>query len=108
MRLSEKEMMNKRNYWWRFLESIRVRNTTSGLGIGMDRLMMWQTTPLFRSFIIPSNATWEKQVKIELEEDEKLIVVLLQNNNNKWSLALKWPLDWVVKGQSHENLDWKE
>lgn len=32
----------------------------------------------------------KKQVKIELEEDEKLIVVLLQNNNNQMEFgALK-------------------
>jgi lysyl-tRNA synthetase class II len=38
---------------------------TSGLGIGMDRLMMYLTNNLYsRSFIIPSNATWENRLKL--------------------------------------------
>ena len=58
---------------------------TSGLGIGMDRLMMYLTnnSSIQEVLLFPQMRPEKKQVKIELEEDEKLIVVLLQNNNNQ-------------------------
>ncbi|MFV8357376.1 lysine--tRNA ligase [Flavobacterium sp. XS1P32] len=65
---------------------------TSGLGIGMDRLMMYLTnnSSIQEVLLFPQMRPEKKQVKIELEEDEKLIVVLLQNNNNQMEFgALK-------------------
>ena len=65
---------------------------TSGLGIGMDRLMMYLTNnaSIQEVLLFPQMRPEKKQVKIELEEDEKLIVVLLQNNNNQMEFgALK-------------------
>jgi len=58
---------------------------TSGLGIGMDRLMMFLTnnSSIQEVLLFPQMRPEKKQVKIELEEDEKLIVVLLQTNNNQ-------------------------
>lgn len=65
---------------------------TSGLGIGMDRLMMYLTnnSSIQEVLLFPQMRPEKKQVKIELEEDEKLIVVLLQTNNNQMEFgALK-------------------
>ena len=65
---------------------------TSGLGIGMDRLMMYLTNnaSIQEVLLFPQMRPEKKQVKIELEEDEKLIVVLLQNNNSQMEFgALK-------------------
>jgi lysyl-tRNA synthetase class 2 len=65
---------------------------TSGLGIGMDRLMMFLTnnSSIQEVLLFPQMRPEKKQVKVELEEDEKLIVVLLQNNNNQMEFgALK-------------------
>jgi hypothetical protein len=47
----------------------------------MDRLMMFLTKMLlFRSIIVPSNATRKKQTQIE--EDEKVIVAIQQPKPN--------------------------
>ncbi|MFV8354143.1 lysine--tRNA ligase [Flavobacterium sp. XS2P14] len=65
---------------------------TSGLGIGMDRLMMYLTnnSSIQEVLLFPQMRPEKKQIKIELEEDEKLIVVLLQTNNNQMEFgALK-------------------
>ncbi|SFE20590.1 lysine--tRNA ligase [Flavobacterium xueshanense] len=58
---------------------------TSGLGIGMDRLMMFLTNnaSIQEVLLFPQMRPEKKQVKIELEEDEKLIVSLLQGNENQ-------------------------
>ena len=63
---------------------------TSGLGIGMDRLMMFLTnnSSIQEVLLFPQMRPEKKQVKIELEEDEKLIVVLLQTNNNQMEFGL--------------------
>ncbi|WP_426091076.1 lysine--tRNA ligase [Flavobacterium sp. DSR3-2] len=63
---------------------------TSGLGIGMDRLMMFLTNnaSIQEVLLFPQMRPEKKQVKIELEEDEKLIVVLLQTNNNQMEFGL--------------------
>ncbi|MFV8364966.1 lysine--tRNA ligase [Flavobacterium sp. XS1P27] len=65
---------------------------TSGMGIGMDRLIMYLTNnaSIQEVLLFPQMRPEKKQVKIELEEDEKLIVVLLQTNNNQMEFgALK-------------------
>jgi lysyl-tRNA synthetase class 2 len=63
---------------------------TSGLGIGMDRLMMFLTnnSSIQEVLLFPQMRPEKKQVKVELEEDEKLIVVLLQTNNNQMEFGL--------------------
>ena len=63
---------------------------TSGLGIGMDRLMMFLTnnSSIQEVLLFPQMRPEKKQVKIELEDDEKLIVVLLQTNNNQMEFGL--------------------
>ncbi|QZK91169.1 lysine--tRNA ligase [Flavobacterium sp. CHNK8] len=63
---------------------------TSGLGIGMDRLMMFLTnnSSIQEVLLFPQMRPEKKQVKIELEEDEKLIVTLLQVNNNQMEFGL--------------------
>ncbi|RBN50513.1 lysine--tRNA ligase [Flavobacterium psychrolimnae] len=63
---------------------------TSGMGIGMDRLMMFLTnnSSIQEVLLFPQMRPEKKQVKIELEDDEKLIVVLLQTNNNQMEFGL--------------------
>ncbi|WP_426064066.1 lysine--tRNA ligase [Flavobacterium sp. DSP2-3-1] len=63
---------------------------TSGLGIGMDRLMMFLTNnaSIQEVLLFPQMRPEKKQVKIELEEDEKLIVSLLQGNENQMEFGL--------------------
>ena len=63
---------------------------TSGLGIGMDRLMMFLTNnaSIQEVLLFPQMRPEKKQVKIELEEDEKLIVTLLQANENQMEFGL--------------------
>jgi lysyl-tRNA synthetase class 2 len=63
---------------------------TSGLGIGMDRLMMFLTNnaSIQEVLLFPQMRPEKKQVKIELEEDEKLIVSLLQGNENQMEFSL--------------------
>ena len=63
---------------------------TSGLGIGMDRLMMFLTNnaSIQEVLLFPQMRPEKKQVKIELEEDEKLIVSLLQGNQNQMEFGL--------------------
>lgn len=61
---------------------------TSGLGIGMDRLMMFLTnnSSIQEVLFFPQMRPEKKQV--QLEEDEKLIVSLLQANNNQLEFGL--------------------
>lgn len=63
---------------------------TSGLGIGMDRLMMYLTnnSSIQEVLLFPQMRPEKKQIKIELDDDEKLIVVLLQTNNNQMEFSL--------------------
>lgn len=63
---------------------------TSGLGIGMDRLMMFLTNnaSIQEVLLFPQMRPEKKQVKIELEDDEKLIVSLLQGNENQMEFGL--------------------
>ncbi|TDE02064.1 lysine--tRNA ligase [Flavobacterium sandaracinum] len=65
---------------------------TSGMGIGMDRLIMYLTNnaSIQEVLLFPQMRPEKKQVKIELEDDEKLIVALLQTNDNQMEFgALK-------------------
>ncbi len=87
---------------------------TSGLGIGMDRLMMFLTNnaSIQEVLFFPQMRPEKKQVQIELEEEEKLIVDLLKINANKMDLAAlkakselsgkKW--DAAMKGLSKHGL----
>jgi lysyl-tRNA synthetase class 2 len=63
---------------------------TSGLGIGMDRLMMFLTnnSSIQEVLFFPQMRPEKKQVQIELEDDEKLIVALLQTNDNQMDFGL--------------------
>ena len=58
---------------------------TSGLGIGMDRLMMFLTnnSSIQEVLFFPQMRPEKKQVQIELEDEEKVIVAILQANNNQ-------------------------
>jgi len=63
---------------------------TSGLGIGMDRLMMYLTnnSSIQEVLLFPQMRPEKKQVQIELEDEEKLILDLLKINDNKMDLGL--------------------
>jgi lysyl-tRNA synthetase class 2 len=87
---------------------------TSGLGIGMDRLMMFLTnnSSIQEVLLFPQMRPEKKQVQIELSEEEKLIVDLLKINDNQMDLGLlkiksdlsgkKW--DAATKGLAKHNL----
>jgi lysyl-tRNA synthetase class 2 len=63
---------------------------TSGLGIGMDRLMMFLTNnaSIQEVLLFPQMRPEKKQVQIELEADEKIIVGILQANDNQMEFSL--------------------
>jgi lysyl-tRNA synthetase class 2 len=63
---------------------------TSGMGIGMDRLIMFLTNnaSIQEVLLFPQMRPEKKQVQVELEEDEKLIVALLQTNDNQMEFGL--------------------
>lgn len=87
---------------------------TSGLGIGMDRLMMFLTnnSSIQEVLFFPQMRPEKKQVQIELSAEEKLIVDLLKANNNQMDLGelkakselsgKKW--DAATKGLSQHKL----
>jgi lysyl-tRNA synthetase class 2 len=80
---------------------------TSGLGIGMDRLMMYLTnnSSIQEVLFFPQMRPEKKQVQIELEPEEKLVIALLQTNNNQMDLsALKSQIrtQWQKMGCRHE------
>jgi lysyl-tRNA synthetase class 2 len=87
---------------------------TSGLGIGMDRLMMYLTnnSSIQEVLFFPQMRPEKKQVQIELETEEKLVIALLQTNNNQMDLSAlkvkselsgkKW--DAAMKGLSKHGL----
>ena len=62
---------------------------TSGLGIGMDRLIMYLTNnqSIQEVLFFPQMRPEKKQVVIELSEEEKLIIDLLKINNNSMDLS---------------------
>ncbi len=63
---------------------------TSGLGIGMDRLMMFLTNnaSIQEVLLFPQMRPEKKQVQIELLQDEILIIDLLKANENKMDLGV--------------------
>lgn len=63
---------------------------TSGMGIGMDRLIMYLTNnaSIQEVLLFPQMRQEKKQVQIELEDDEKLIVALLKTNDNQMDFGL--------------------
>lgn len=87
---------------------------TSGLGIGMDRLMMYLTnnSSIQEVLFFPQMRPEKKQVVIELLDEEKLIIDLLKTNDSKMDLGLlkvkadlsgkKW--DAAMKGMSKHGL----
>ena len=87
---------------------------TSGLGIGMDRLMMFLTnnSSIQEVLFFPQMRPEKKQVQIELLGEEKLIIDLLKSNDNKMDLGVlkiksdlsgkKW--DAAMKGLSKHGL----
>ena len=87
---------------------------TSGLGIGMDRLMMFLTnnSSIQEVLFFPQMRPEKKQVQIELLDEEKLIIDLLKSNDNKMDLGVlkvksdlsgkKW--DAAMKGLSKHGL----
>lgn len=62
---------------------------TSGLGIGMDRLMMFLTnnSSIQEVLFFPQMRPEKKQVQIELTQEEKLVVDLLKAHNNQMDLG---------------------
>lgn len=88
---------------------------TSGLGIGMDRLIMFLTNnaSIQEVLFFPQMRPEKKQAQVELTEDEKVIIGMLQSDNNhkmdlgmlKVSAALsgkKW--DAAMKGLAKHGL----
>jgi lysyl-tRNA synthetase class 2 len=87
---------------------------TSGLGIGMDRLMMFLTnnSSIQEVLFFPQMRPEKKQVQIELSEEEKLIIDFLKSNDSKMDLGVlkvksdlsgkKW--DAAMKGLSKHGL----
>ncbi|NRT15217.1 lysyl-tRNA synthetase class 2 [Flavobacterium sp. 28A] len=63
---------------------------TSGLGIGMDRLMMFLTNnaSIQEVLFFPQMRPEKKQITVELEADEKTIVAILQANENQMDFGL--------------------
>lgn len=63
---------------------------TSGLGIGMDRLMMFLTNnaSIQEVLLFPQMRPEKKQVHVELSNDEKIILNLLQANDQQMDLGL--------------------
>jgi len=63
---------------------------TSGMGIGMDRLIMYLTNnaSIQEVLLFPQMRPEKKQIQIELLDEEKLIIALLQTNENNMELGL--------------------
>jgi lysyl-tRNA synthetase class 2 len=63
---------------------------TSGLGIGMDRLIMFLTNnaSIQEVLLFPQMRPEKKQVQIELEDEEKVIVAILEANGNQMEFGL--------------------
>ena len=87
---------------------------TSGLGIGMDRLMMYLTNnaSIQEVLLFPQMRPEKKQIQVVLSEDENLILNFLKANDNKMELGIlkiksdlsgkKW--DAATKNLSKNNL----
>ena len=63
---------------------------TSGLGIGMDRLMMYLTNnaSIQEVLLFPQMRPEKKQVQVMLSDDENLILDFLKANDNKMELGI--------------------
>ncbi len=63
---------------------------TSGMGIGMDRLIMYLTNnaSIQEVLFFPQMRPEKKQVVIEISADEKLILDYLKSNDNKMDLGV--------------------
>ena len=63
---------------------------TSGLGIGMDRLMMYLTNnaSIQEVLLFPQMRPEKKQIQVVLSEDENLILNFLKANDNKMELGI--------------------
>jgi lysyl-tRNA synthetase, class II len=87
---------------------------TSGLGIGMDRLMMFLTNnaSIQEVLLFPQMRPEKKNIQIELTDEEKIILNLLKENDNAMDLGMlkiksdlsgkKW--DSAMKGLSKNAL----
>ncbi|MEN2400782.1 lysine--tRNA ligase [Flavobacterium sp. MC2016-06] len=87
---------------------------TSGMGIGMDRLMMYLTNnvSIQEVLLFPQMRPEKKQIAVELTDEEKFIIDLLKANENKIELTQlkikanlsgkKW--DSAMKGLSKHGL----
>ena len=62
---------------------------TSGLGIGMDRLMMFLTNnaSIQEVLFFPQMRPEKKQVQVELSDEEKAVVALLKTNESAMELS---------------------
>ncbi|MNT06336.1 Lysine--tRNA ligase [compost metagenome] len=62
---------------------------TSGMGIGMDRLIMYLTNnaSIQEVLLFPQMRPEKKQAQIELSDEEKFILDLLKGNENKMDLS---------------------
>ena len=62
---------------------------TSGLGIGMDRLIMFLTNnaSIQEVLFFPQMRPEKKQIQIELEDEEKIIIEILQKHENRMDIA---------------------
>jgi lysyl-tRNA synthetase class 2 len=62
---------------------------TSGMGIGMDRLIMYLTNnaSIQEVLLFPQMRPEKKQAQIELSDEEKVIITLLKGNENKMELG---------------------
>ena len=63
---------------------------TSGMGIGMDRLIMFLTNnaSIQEVLLFPQMRPEKKQIVVELEADEKTIVTILEANDNQMEFGL--------------------
>ena len=63
---------------------------TSGMGIGMDRLIMFLTNnaSIQEVLLFPQMRPEKKQIVVELEADEKTIVAILEANENQMEFGL--------------------
>jgi lysyl-tRNA synthetase class 2 len=63
---------------------------TSGLGIGMDRLIMFLTdnASIQEVLFFPQMKPEKKQIQIELDDEEKLIIDLIKANDSKVDLGI--------------------
>jgi lysyl-tRNA synthetase class 2 len=59
---------------------------TSGMGIGMDRLIMYLTNNASIQVLFPQMRPEKKQVQVELEDDEKRLFLYCKLMRTKWNL----------------------